>query len=92
MTLVYNMPLGVVTSFVHSVVLRTWYTDVVSIGGVWSGVSRHCPREQFVTHQDEGGDDGGRDDDLVTDAVNAVVVPDLQFLPDHDGRDHESCI
>ena len=92
MTLVYNMPPGVVTSFVHSVVLRTWYTDVVSIGGVWSGVSRHCPREQFVTHQDEGGDDGGRDDDLVTDAVNAVVVPDLQFLPDHDGRDHESCI
>ena len=86
------MPPGVHSHFICSVVLRTWYTDVVSIGGVRSGVSRHCPREQFVTHQDEGGDDGGRDDDLVTDAVNAVVVPDLQFLPDHDGRDHESCI
>ena len=70
----------------------TWYTEVLSISVVARGISRHCPREQFVADQDDGGDRGDRDDDFVADAVYAVVVPDLHFLPDHDGRDHESCI
>ena len=70
----------------------TWYTEVLSISVVARGISRHCPREQFVADQDDGGDRGDRDDDFVADAVYAVVVPDLHFLPDHDEGSHESRI
>ena len=72
----------------------TWNTDVFSISVVSRSVSRHCPRQQFVADQDDGDDCGDCDDDFVADAVYAVVVPDLHFLPHHDESDgnHESCI